>query len=76
MIGILAGNKKQALLCAKENKLDRIFWCHICTQEDLERAYLYDDTLILWLVGTFNWNLEAKHIIDRAAVLGILQIWK
>lgn len=73
MILILAGNAKQAELCATKNKLHPTFWKYIDSPNSIA-GLSAENTL--WLVGSFAFNMEAKSIIDDARSKNISTIWK
>lgn len=69
MIRIIAGNYRQAEICAKSNKLAKDAWAYVFSSDDLRGLHGEH----IWLTGTYNFRpdlLQLKHeILIRELVL-------
>ena len=54
MIFIVAGNLRQADLCASKNRLAPDLWQH-CTGTNALISYFNKETDLVWLTGSYTW---------------------
>ena len=72
MIRILAGNYRQAEICARDNKLAKDAWAYVFSADDLRGLHGEH----IWLTGTYNFRPDLAEVKREVMVRELVLVEK